>query len=249
MTKDNQKNDVPVNASPTLLTTEMIESKDSQEQIQAAQSQPPAIIKWRRYQRIPYGYEKHPLQLGDQPCSGCGVAKGQYHVHEWCSLEECPRCRGTLSTCVCNAKESTLNKCTVFFFRECPSEYIFAIEAESEEVARDMAYELLEQEDNSEDFASEFQEGDSFECDHDFDEHGNLTESAFRRRSLKNWEDDAITDDCVGTVVGLRNKDLARLRYVPEWLRDYETDKTDFEGQPCRCFNLGAMTLAAFSVR
>jgi hypothetical protein len=249
MTNNNRIDDAIADASATLLTKEMIESKNWQEQIQAAQSEPTALIKWRRYQRIPYGNEKHPLQSGDQPCSGCGVIKGQYHVQDWCNLEECPRCGGALSSCFCNAMGSPLKKYTVFFHRDYPSDYIFTVEAESETVARDMAYRLLEQEDNIEHFASEVQTGDWFEDDEDRDEDGNLTESAFRRRSLKNWKDDAITEDCVGTVVGLRDKDLARLRYIPGWLRDYETGTTEFQGNPCTCFKLHEMTLGVFFSR
>jgi hypothetical protein len=70
------------------------------EKIEAAQRLPSFTLQGRSIPRIPYGREQSDWGADKNPCHGCRVLKGEFHVPS-CDAEECPECGAQVLSCDC----------------------------------------------------------------------------------------------------------------------------------------------------
>ncbi len=75
-------------------------NRDWVEEIKRAQEKATYLINGDVFERVAFGEERHLTERPKNPCLGCAVRPGEYHV-SGCEYERCPACGKVALECDC----------------------------------------------------------------------------------------------------------------------------------------------------
>ena len=81
-------------------------NRDWVEQIERAQEHSTYLIGSQVYERIAFGEERGLTEKPQNPCPGCAVSAGEYHV-SGCEHERCPACHDLAVDCDCEFRDDS----------------------------------------------------------------------------------------------------------------------------------------------